>query len=100
MNRLSRDAWLAIGLVVLLAVVTFAAGLQQSQREAPPPYASYSAAPDGTLALARWLKEIGYSVSSEVGSTFKPPENTALAVILEPTQPFTTDEWDSLDKWV
>lgn len=100
MNRLSRDAWLAIGLVVLLLGVTFAAGLQQTQQEKPPPYASFSAAPDGTLALARWLAQIGFSVSSDVHSAFQPPDNAALIVVLEPTEPISAADWDSLDKWV
>ena len=100
MNRLSRDAWLAIGLLTLLAAVTFTAAFQQTQPPKPPPYASTSAAPDGTLALSRWLTRLGYDVSTQAEDTFEPPGDAALILMLQPNQLVTSDEWSSLDKWV
>jgi hypothetical protein len=100
MIRISRDGWLGIGLVALMLAVTFAAAQPQNQAEGPPPYASFSSAPDGTLALARWLDELGYDVSSDVDFEFEPPEDTAVIAILQPSTPITSDEWDLLDQWV
>jgi len=100
MNRLSRDAWLGIGLVVLLAAVAFAAAMQQGQAPQLPPYDGASAAPDGALALVRWLTRLGYEVDDQPQDVFQPPDDAALILMLQPSQLIASSEWDTLDKWV
>lgn len=100
MIRLSRDSWLAIGLVVVLAAVTVAAALQQTREMEPPPLASFSSAPNGARALFLWLGELGYIVSGDALEVFDIPEDVKLLFILEPTVSLTTPDWQVLDEWV
>ena len=97
--RLSRDSWLAIGLVILLSVITVAAAIQQNKAQAIP-YLSSSSAPDGTLALKLWLAELGYPPVEDTQSYFGAPQNTQLILVLEPILPITARELDQLDQWV
>lgn len=103
MKRLSRDTWLAIGLVALLLLVTVAAAVQQARaqlRESAPPLSSLSTTPDGAAALWSWLDELGYTVSNHVGLGFDVPGGTALVWLLEPIVGIEPDEWTVLDNWV
>ncbi|MBN1310509.1 MAG: DUF4350 domain-containing protein [Anaerolineae bacterium] len=100
MKLLSRDGWLAIGLLVVMVLITFAAGLQQTQGQQLPPYTSISSAPDGTRALVLWLDEIGYTVNAEQMSTFAVPGDATIALILEPSMVIDDDEWEVIDEWV
>jgi hypothetical protein len=101
MRRLSRDSWLAIGLFVTLALVTIIAAIYQTRgEEEAPSLASFSSAPDGARALQLWLEALGYSVSDEVGETFRLPQNTAMVLMLEPFAGITADEWETIDAWV
>lgn len=101
MIRLSRDAWLAIGLVALLIVVTVGAALLTAQaEETPPPLSSLSSAPDGALALRLWVEQLGYAISDSSLSRYTLASVVRLAFVLEPTQPITEDEWAELDEWV
>lgn len=97
--RLSRDSWLAIGLVLLLSVITVAAAYQQN-KSLTIPYLSTSAAPDGALALKLWLDELGYSPLEETPSVFQPPQHAKLILILEPLLLVSEREWDQLDQWI
>ncbi len=91
----SRDAWLAIGVVTLLIVVTAAT----TARKAPGiPYSSASAAADGTLALRLWLEQLSHSSSETTPSaSFQPPQNPSLILILQPILPITDNDWSTLD---
>ena len=100
MKQLSRDFWLAIGLLIVLVIVTIAAAIQQNQEQIAPPLASFSSAPDGARALWLWLDELGYPVSDEVFGEFRPPDDTGLMLILEPTIIITGNEWETIDSWV
>jgi hypothetical protein len=100
MKRLSRDSWLAIALFLLLLLITIIAAIQQTKKEQAPPLASFSSAPNGARALRLWLKDLDYSVSDEVFSTFRLPEDAGLALILEPFVGITPDEWQTIDAWV
>ena len=87
MKTLSRDTKLAIGILVALVIVTiFAAGQRETQQEYPP-LSSLSAAPDGARALKLWLEELGYRVDEEVLSSFLPPEDATILLMLEPQFP-------------
>ncbi len=101
MKRLSRDSWLAIGLLAVLVLVTIVAAIYQAQgQESDLPLASFSSAPNGARALRLWLSELGYPVSDEVDSTFHLTQETGLVLVLEPSTGITTDEWETIDAWV
>ena len=103
MRRISRDTWLALGVVVLLLASTIAAAVQQARaqiRQSAPPLSSFSTAPEGTAALWSWLDELGYTVSNEVDVGFAIPAGTRLVWLLEPTREITADDWMVLEHWV
>jgi hypothetical protein len=101
MMRLSRDAWLAIGLVALLVIVTAGVALlTPREEEAPPPLASFSNAPEGARALKLWVEELGYSVYEASLRRYTIPATTQLVFLLEPTEFISDAEWNGLDEWV
>lgn len=100
MKRLSPDSWLAIGLFVILAIITVAAALQQTQEQATPPLSSFSSNPNGALALKMWLDKIGCRVEEETLTNFQIPEDVTLVFILEPIFPIIETEWETIDTWV
>jgi hypothetical protein len=97
--KLSRDSWLAIGLLLILILVTVGAGYQQNKSQTIP-YLSTSSAPDGTLALKLWLDKLGYQPFESTSVTFQPPQDVNLILIIEPIIFIDESEWDSLDQWV
>jgi hypothetical protein len=100
MKALARDSWLAIGLFVILALITVAAAIQQTRNQTPPPLASFSTAPDGAQALWLWLDELGYPASNDVLPVFRPPAEAGLMLMLEPFPGITPAEWEVIDEWV
>ncbi len=103
MRRLSRDSWLAIGLLITLVLVTIAAAISQAQDKSArnlPELSSSSSAPNGAKALQLCLDELGYAVSAQVSQEFRPPENTSLILMLEPSFTITPSEWELIDTWV
>lgn len=98
--KLSRESWLAIGLVVVLAVITALAAAQQTQAAELPPLSSASTAPDGARALWMWLDDLHYAVRDEVAPFFSIPEDARLVLMLEPYPGVTSAEWGTIDKWV
>lgn len=101
MIRLSRDAWLAIGLVAVLVMVTVGAALLTAQAEAvPPPLASFSSAPDGARALRLWVEQLGYAIYDSPFRRYTIPPTVKLAFVLEPTESISDEEWEVLDHWV
>lgn len=100
MRHLSRDSWIAIGLFVLLILVTIAAAMQQTRDQTQPPLVSTSAAPDGAKALFLALAELGYKVDNTIPDPFYPPAEDGLIFMLEPFATITPTEWDILDNWV
>ncbi len=97
--RLSRDTWLAIGLFLLLALVTAAAALRQTKSKQIP-YLATSSNPDGMLALKLWLNELGIQTLDEPLTTFNPPQNAGIILIIEPALQISDNEWNLVDKWV
>ncbi len=101
MKRLSRDAWLALLLFLLLTVITAVSVVQQAQASLQdPPLASYSTQPQGSQALWRYLETQQLKLTDSVGTTFGVPSGVDLALVLEPTVPFTPGEWELLHSWV
>ena len=97
--RLSRDSWIAIGLVILLSVITIAAAYQQSKNQTIP-YLATSSAPDGILALKLWLDELGYAPVEETPANVQLPQDTKLTFLLEPILPIQPREQEQFDKWI
>lgn len=102
MARPSRETLLAAGLLLLLVAVTALAAIAESREQAAlPDLATFSSQPAGARALRLWLEEEGYRVSDASGATFRVPEGTDLALVLEPEPPgMTAEEWAGLDAWV
>ncbi len=104
-----RETALAIGIVLLLGVLTVIAAIQSARNPAPSelepafsPLSSESPNLDGALILRLWLEHLGYEVNYDRGSTFTVPENTGTLIILRPDRPFgiTHEEWALIDDWV
>ncbi|MCP4540809.1 MAG: DUF4350 domain-containing protein [Chloroflexi bacterium] len=101
MKRLSRDSWLAIGLLMILVLVTIIAAVYQAKGEAQgPPLTSFSSAPNGALALWLWLDELGYPINNEAGRIFFLSKETSVVLVLEPLDAVTAEEWKTIDAWV
>jgi hypothetical protein len=97
--KLTRDAWLGIGILFALIMVTVLAGFQQSK--APQiPYLSTSSAPDGALAFKLWLDQLGYDPAATSEDVFNPQSNVNTIFILQPIVPITDAEWKLIDSWV
>jgi hypothetical protein len=97
--KLTRDAWLGIGILLALIVVIVLAGFQQSK--APQiPYLSTSSAPDGTLAFKLWLDQLGYDPTATSETVFDPQSNVKMIFILQPTVSISETEWKMIDRWV
>jgi len=99
MKSLSRDTKLAIGILVLLVLVTTLAALQRETQQRYPPLSSFSSAPDGALALKLWVKELQYHVDEQVLSNFIPPRDVSILLMLDPVLP-AENEMQALDDWV
>ncbi len=101
--KLSRDAWLAIGLLLTLVVImTIAAVGQQQGQTQLPRLASMSAAPDGGAALKLWLQGMNYTVLEDEPDIYEIPPTAKIVFVLEPlpSMPFQKQELSSLDNWV
>ncbi len=94
--RRSEVLIIAVGLVVLVVVGI----VRATPRGAPPtPYSSTSSAPDGTLALYRWLGDLGYRPLRLSAEPFRPAGLRALFV-LEPQAPYSDAEAAATRRWV
>ena len=101
MRRLSRDAWLALGLFLLLTIFTTITVVQQAQASLQdPPLASFSAQPQGSRALWLYLESQEIKLTDSAGASFAVPPGVHLALVLEPTVEFTPGEWELLHDWV
>ena len=98
--KLTRDVWLAIGLLVtLVAIMSLVAFGQQQQGQQLPALTSLSSAPDGALALKLWLQKLDYTVIEETPSFYKLPEAAKIVFVLQPSL-FEADELKAMDTWV
>ena len=74
MKNLSRDTKLAIGILLVLFLITGLAAAQQRREQQHPTLSTLSSAPDGALALKLWVKELQYKVDERVLDKFHPAE--------------------------
>ncbi len=99
MKNLSRDTKLLIGIMLILAIITALAAVQQNAQKKDPVLSSLSSAPDGALALKLWVQALNYNVDEQVIGDFIPPKNASILFVLEPLFP-TETELQPLDDWV
>jgi len=97
--KLSRDAWLGIGILLALVLVTSVAAIQRTD-ENNLPYLSTSSEPNGTLALSLWLNELGYTTADAFTLSFNPSSDIGIIFITQPVFSITVNEWKLLDQWV
>jgi hypothetical protein len=97
--KLSRDAWLGIGILVMLTLVVSVAALQRTD-ENELSYLSTSSAPSGTLAMSLWLNEVGYQTADAFTLSFNPDSELDVIFIIQPMLSITLNEWKLLDQWV
>jgi hypothetical protein len=98
--KLTRDVWLAIGLLVtLIVIMSFVALGQQQQGQQLPPLTSLSGAPDGALALKLWLQKLDYTVIEETSSSYHLPKAARIVFVLQPSL-IEADDLKALDTWV
>lgn len=97
--KLTRDTWLAIGLLVVLMVIMGIVASGQQQTETLPPLTSLSNAPNGTHALKLWLEKLNYSIIEDTPAAYKIPAAAQIVFMLEPAE-MTSDDLDTLDAWV
>ncbi|MDT8307259.1 MAG: DUF4350 domain-containing protein [Anaerolineae bacterium] len=102
MSRPSRETVLAIALLSLLLLVAILAAVVQSREETSlPALASFSNGPTGARAVRLWLEEEGYAIHEAGSAAFSVPDDTRLALMLEPQTPgLTAEEWAVLEEWV
>src|SRR5687767_13478786 len=99
MRHLSGDSRIAIGILLLLILVTIFAALQRGTEQQYPALSSASSAPDGALALKLWFKELQYEVDEQILENFIPPQNVSILFMLEPLT-ITESEMQAVDDWV
>jgi hypothetical protein len=94
-----RDAFISLGLLLVLVLIAVGSGIRESQNAEKPPYSSLSTAPNGTSALRAWLESMDAEILPEALPAFEPPETARLIFMLEPFN-VTEDEIVLLDDWV
>lgn len=94
----SIPSWVWLAAALLAAGLL---GLVQIGRPASPPLDIHSAAPNGALALARWLQQAGYdlrTVTSRDLSVGSLPRGSVM-FILSPATDMTAAQAKSLERW-
>jgi hypothetical protein len=99
MKNIPRDTRLAVGILILLVIVSVVAALQQETKQEFPKLSTLSSAPNGALALKLWMQELGYKVDEQILEAFVPPKSDSIVFMLEPLFP-TEGELEAVDKWV
>lgn len=98
--RQRRDLFILISLFVALVVFTILGPSQASEEEVDERTTTYSSAPDGVLALLRWLERIGYDAQRLEFRDFAVDESVATLVILNPTVSINRTQSGMVLDWV
>ena len=98
--KLSREALFAIGLIAVLLIISIYAAVRDAESAAAPPYISTSNQPQGTKALNMWLDRLEFDVSTQKLNDYEVPSDTSAMVLLEPSNAFTPQEFETLDAWL
>lgn len=99
MKGLRRELVLLVALfLVLVAFIAFGP-LQADEGQGGSP-TTYASAPEGALALYRWLNAIGYDAQRLEYTAFAVAPADDLIFVLAPAQAYSADEADALLAWV
>ena len=96
------DWAILLGALVLLAIAAVASlGLQLSAPDGPP-LGARAYGVTGSVALARWVEELGYTTRIVEGRPFRLPDEMRLLFILQPSAayPLGEDDRSELLRWV
>jgi hypothetical protein len=102
MSKISRDVWLTLLILLVLALLTIIAASQTSIGENLPPLSSFSSAPSGSKALRLWLEGLGFNVSNQPPVEFLISPDTKAIIMLQPFSYLllSDKEWEIIDGWV
>src|SRR5690348_4719896 len=92
-----------IGILLLIALLSAISATRQSTTGAPPAYPDYnvhSSAPDGTRALALWLRDLGYTPRTLEYEPFRLRAGDGLLFMLFPTLDANDAQIAEIDAWV
>ncbi len=95
-----KDKVIAIGMLIVITLLTIVGTILESRRESPIPMLSTSTQPTGGKALRLWLEQLDYSVDTQTLSRFAIPDGTSLVLMLQPTELVTSQEAYILEQWV
>lgn len=98
-KRRLNDRWLAVILLLLLAVIVMVERVVSTNR-ADPPLSTSSDERDGASALKSWLTDLGFDIVDEELASFEVPADVGVTFLLEPSEVVTRDEWSILFEWV
>jgi hypothetical protein len=92
-----------VAVLLLIALLSAISAVRQNTTEAPsvyPEYNVHSSAPDGTRALALWLRELGYTPRTLEYEPFRVRANDGILFMLFPTLDANEVQIDEIDGWV
>lgn len=97
---MSRDARLTIFLLALVVGLSVLAAVREARQASLTPLLSSSAEASGAKALALWLDELGYDVSTRTLGAFQLDAATDVVLMLAPSTQVTPAELEELDAWI
>lgn len=89
---------LALCAVLILWVVVGTGRQQQPDFDLRP--TSHSPAPSGTLALLRWMQDLGYDAGRLEYRSFTLSADDTVLVILNPSEPINRTDADEVVRWI
>lgn len=95
--RVATEAWITLGLFVLLIAVVLASG--SGDEEPRVRYDPSDAGSEGLLALRLWLEEMGYQVET-MSAAFRIPPGADMLIVYPNRTPYLSEEADALTRWV
>jgi hypothetical protein len=100
-RRIPQDTVLAVGVILVLALLAVAAALAVPSREPKePPLSSLSYQTDGAKGLNLWLQALGFDVREQLLERYELAGDIDLMLLLQPTISFTIDERLEIFRWV
>jgi hypothetical protein len=95
-----RDIVILIGLFVVLVVFTLLGPARSRNDSAISKPTTHSSAPEGALAMLRWLDDLGYDARRLEYTSFALDDEAAALVMLNPTEPINQTQTDLVLDWV
>jgi hypothetical protein len=89
-----------IALLVVGAIIAQVASEQDQSHRSGPSLVSTDAGPNGALALALWLEQLGYRLERPATAGAAPADTVRYLFILRPVQRVSDDDGRSIVEWV